>query len=308
MKGLELCRTYFFEHGLPMLEAEFPHLLDRMAAGLVGDGSDCFGYDDHISRDHDWGPGFCLWLSKEDYYSFGAGLSAAMDRLPKSFMGFGPRLDSQWGQGRVGAFSTPDFYTGFIGMDRLPSGLDDWLHIPESALAACTNGAVFMDRGGEFSSWRDFLLNYYPEDVRLKKIASRCMTVAQSGQYNYPRCLKRGDLFSAQYSLVKFCSDFMSLVFLLNRRYSPFYKWMHKAVGEAPVLGVRTKDSVSRLMDSSGHAGKEDVVEELCRLVILELKNQELTDDVGDFLADHGPRVQKRIRDSGLASRNVWVG
>ncbi len=308
MQGLELSRRYFFEHGMPMLEHDFPLLAGIIAAGLVGDGSDCFGYDDALSRDHDWGPGFCLWLSKHDFLANGSALKRAMERLPLSYNGYGPRLNSQWGEGRVGVFVIEEFYRGFIGLDRLPSTLDEWLMIPESALAACTNGKVFMDSGGEFTKWRDLLLGFYPEDVRLKKIASRCMTLGQSGQYNLPRCIKRGDAFSAQYSLVKFCSDAISMTFLLNRRYAPFYKWMHRAVGELPVLGREMANGIEKLMSSPGFDGKVDMVEEVCRLLIVELVTQEITDGLGDFLVDHGPEVQKRIRNSEMLAKNVWVG
>jgi len=49
MKGLELCEGYFREEGPPVLKREFGELFDRMAIGLVGDGSECYGYDDEIS-------------------------------------------------------------------------------------------------------------------------------------------------------------------------------------------------------------------------------------------------------------------
>ena len=49
-----------------MLEAQFPHLLSQIAVGLFGSGSECFGYDDDISRDHDFEPGFMLLLPGED--------------------------------------------------------------------------------------------------------------------------------------------------------------------------------------------------------------------------------------------------
>lgn len=48
-----------------MLEAKFSEDLDKIAVGLVGEGSDCFGFDDKISRDHDWGPGFAIWIPEE---------------------------------------------------------------------------------------------------------------------------------------------------------------------------------------------------------------------------------------------------
>ena len=57
MQGLELAKRYYEEVGRPMLEREFPELLPRLAAGLVGEGSECLGFDDAISQDHDFGAG-----------------------------------------------------------------------------------------------------------------------------------------------------------------------------------------------------------------------------------------------------------
>ena len=71
MKGLELAETYYKEIGEPWLEREFPEYKKRICAGLVGAGSECFGFDDEYSRDHEFGPSFCLWLTKEDYQIIG---------------------------------------------------------------------------------------------------------------------------------------------------------------------------------------------------------------------------------------------
>lgn len=43
MKGMDIARRYYEEYGKPMLEEKFPEYVDRVAAGLVGEGSECLG-------------------------------------------------------------------------------------------------------------------------------------------------------------------------------------------------------------------------------------------------------------------------
>ena len=65
MKGLELSERFYRDHGEPMLR-EFPELLPLISAGLVGGGSECLGFDDELSRDHDFEAGFCIFIPDED--------------------------------------------------------------------------------------------------------------------------------------------------------------------------------------------------------------------------------------------------
>jgi hypothetical protein len=300
MKGLELAGAYYRDVGLPMLRERFAGCENRLAVGLVGPGSECFGFDDELSRDHDWGPAFCLWLTDDEHERIGADLQRAYAELPATFMGFGPRRASPGEEWRVGASRTTAFFRRFTGLDRPPATLAEWLRIPESSLATCTNGKVFSDPLGEFTRWRQALLDYYPEDVRLKKIAGLCITVAQTGQYNFARSLRRAERFSAAYSVVKFCADAIALVFALNRRYAPFYKWLHRAVRDLPVLGREVHGRIDALLNEVEPERKEEIMEAVSLLLADELRRQGLSDSPSDFLLDHAPRVQARISDAKL--------
>jgi hypothetical protein len=193
-------------------------------------------------------------------------------------------------------------------LEKLPPDLDTWLLLPENSLAACTNGKVFRDPLGEFTEWRERLSAFYPEDVRRKKIAARSMTVGQSGQYNFPRCVQRGELFAARYAETKFCADVISVVFLLNRRYTPFYKWMHRSLGDLPLLGPWTRSHISDLITEQDFSKKEERIEEISAALIQEFRRQELSTHESTFLPDHGPAIQATIQDASLRARNVWVG
>lgn len=303
MKGLELAESYYREHGAAMLAEKFPAFCDRIAVGLVGPGSECFGFDDKWSRDHDWGPGFCLWLTDEDYAAVGGTLQQAYECLPERFMGFGPRKNSPGEAWRVGVIRTYAFFTRLTGLDHPPKSIDKWLRVPEHALATCVNGRVFADPLGDVTRWRQAVGNYYPEDIRLKKIASRCITVAQSGQYNFPRALQRGEHFAANAARTQFCTDIISLVFLLNRRFMPFFKWIHRAVADLPILGGAVHARVSQLLASADPREQAGIMEELSGQAIQAIRDQELSHVTSDFLLDHAQEVHDQIKDARLGQR-----
>ena len=307
MKGLDLAQAYYDTHGAPMIASRFGSYAQRIAVGYVGPGSECFGFDDEISRDHDWGPGFCLWLPAEDYEQFGAALQKAYQALPATFMGFGPRTVSPGEESRTGVVEISAFYKTYTGLDHVPASLSEWLYIPESSLATCTNGKIFTDPLGEFSRWRKALLNFYPEDVHLKKLASRCFTIAQTGQYNFERSLKRKEFFAVRYSETKFCADVISLVFLMNKRYTPFYKWMHRAMMELPLLGKEIHALICDLLSCQIYDEKPALIEKICALIISALRNEGLSDSASDFLLDHAHRIHDRIENRRLGAQFAVV-
>lgn len=313
MKGLELSRAYWEKCALPLFRRELPAFLERAAVGLVGEGSECFGFDDEISQDHDWGPGFCLWLPEGEWAEWQDAVEALLARLPDTYEGFSARMAPAKRMGRVGPLSIEGFYGRFIGMPQPPQTWKQWRLVPEQFLAVSTNGAVFSDRLGAFTAFREALLGFYPEDVRLKKIAARCMGMAQAGQYNLLRSLKRGETATAMLAAARFSEQAVSMTFLLNKRYMPFYKWAHRGVEQLPILGRETAGCVTALAGLDWRLGPRveavagDIVESLCRDVAGRLRSDGLSDADGDWLVDHGPSVQARIETPELQRMSVML-
>ena len=104
MNGLELSRAYYEAYGAPMLHEQFPQFEEVIAVGLVGAGSECFGYDDEVSRDHDFEPGFCLFLPDEDVIDRRTAfqLERAYAKLPQEFEGISRARVSPVGGSRHG--------------------------------------------------------------------------------------------------------------------------------------------------------------------------------------------------------------
>jgi hypothetical protein len=98
----------------------------------------------------------------------------------------------------------------------------------------------------------------------------------------------------------------MALVFLLNKRYAPFPKWMHRAVKDLPLLGEWAHRVVSDLI-SQLTVDRQFMAEEACSVIIRELRSQELSDSSSDFLLDHAHSVHSRIADAGLRQRFAVV-
>jgi len=311
VNGLPLARE-FHAACLPILREHIPDVMARAATGLVGEGSECFGCDDAASRDHDFGPGFCLWLPREELCAALPRVEAALARLPREFNGFPSRLDPQRRCGRVGPLAIEDFYAFFTGLKESPAGWRDWLRIPEFQLAACTNGEVFADGCGEFTRRREQLLAGYPRDVRLKKMAARCMVMAQAGQYNLPRSLERGDGIAAMLAAARFAEAALSLTFLCNGRFMPFYKWAGKLAGGLPVLGSSLAAALAVLAETplAGESGlrAQEAVEGFCHAVAAHLRAVGLSNEPGDWLWAHGPRILCHVEEPELRRMDLLQG
>lgn len=311
-KGLSLSRRFFEAYGREMLFLGFPEEAPRIAAGLCGQGSECFGYDDAVSEDHDYDPGFCLWLTETDYERIGFRLYRAYEKLPKEFEGV-KRLPSEFlGAARKGVFSIDGFYRRLIGLPRAPETFYEWLRLPEHALAEAVNGAVFCDGLGAFSAVRKTLLSYYPEDVRLKKIAARAALCAQSGQYNFPRCQKHGEREAAQFALYEFAAHASALLFLLNRSYMPYYKWRFRKLRELPKYREEA-ELLAKLLCGEGRygSGEERIfseIEQISGRLCEALRREGLSDAPGSFLEPHAYSVTERIEDAALRNLHVMDG
>lgn len=68
-----------------MIHEKFSEYERRIAVGFAGEGSDCFGFDDEISMDHDYGLGFCIWLTDEDFESIGSSLQEEYQNLIETY-------------------------------------------------------------------------------------------------------------------------------------------------------------------------------------------------------------------------------
>ena len=304
IKGLELSKRYFYDIVLPEFEKSLKDILPLCAFGLVGEGSECYGYDDKLSQDHDFGPSVCIWLKKDDYLKYQNRINEALKNLPRTYLGFQELKESEWGYNRRGLLNIEDFYFKFIGSTNPPQTINDWQKIPETALATVTNGEVFIDNLGEFTKIREQLLNYYPEAIRQNKIATRLMNISQHGQYNYIRCLRRNDLVAANQCLYLFVDEVMHLVFLLNRRYKIFYKWANRALLDLKILG----NEVHKLLQDMVFAqNKIPYVRKICKVLADELRNQKLTNCESEFLGDLGVDIQKNIDDEFFKNYSPWL-
>ena len=169
------------------------------------------------------------------------------------------------------------------------------------------NGQVFYDGDGQFTRTREKLLQYYPEDIRRKKMATRCMAIAQTGQYNFRRMSQREDWVTVQTVLTRFCDSVIGLVFLLNRTFRPFYKWAYRRMKELSILGDRIGILINDMTLIDGFSPgaivkRDEIITIICRELAAELRRQELTQTEDWFFTSHAEDLQKSIEDDFLSS------
>lgn len=304
MKGLEVARDFFFSWGRPFLIAEFPDLAGKVAAGRLS-GSDVLGGDDEISRDHNWGPQFDLFLSAADHAAFGEQLSREMNAAaPNPWKGC--RLDGA-GDKSVQVHSIPGWFRKYLKVERYPAAAEDWPPTSlESVLYFLRHGEVWMDGSGEFGRWRS-ALHQYPEEILRIRLAEECFRVWHHGEYNFvQRMARRRDPIAIAICLGEFVSGVMRIVLLMSRDFTPYWKWLafefRKRPEAQPYLTMLAELVSTRLIE-----GQVEIVQSVCALV-----HRQLVD--GGWVTGKGgnPYVLPLLNDkielesSGRDRRQMW--
>lgn len=333
--GMELARRLWEQAGKPMLQSRYPDYAERIAVGLVGYGSECFGFDDALSRDHDFAPRFCLWITDEDYAAIGTALQEDYERIAHAWRSEHSSADlpdspttprAQGTMRRDGVFRIGDFFETLTGYREAPpqDAPHEWLALDESTLATATNGRVFADALGAFSSTRQGF-TFMPEDVRLSLISRRLGMLSQAGQYNLPRMLQRGDGAAAMTSIHEFAQAAISLVFLVNNPvsvgYAPYYKWRFAALrrlsrrmatrlpgvcaqleeilhlASAACFGVPGTTAEHKASTTATPPADRinAIIERICADIVSELQREGLTRSQETFLEWQRPYVEEHI-------------
>ena len=319
MNGLELAKAYYEEYGRAMLAA-FPDLADKVAAGLAGSGSECLGYDDELSQDHDFEPGFCLFafvddegdgtektLSRREAFA----LERAYAKLPKEFGGLKRAMMSPVGGGRRGLIDLREFLQNTTGSPDGQLTVQDWLRVPEQSLLEATNGQIWEDRGGIVTPIRESLA-YLPEDVRRKKLAGCLLLMAQAGQYNYTRMIRHGETGAAQLACFTFAENAIHAAHLLEKRYMPYYKWSFKSLRSMGPAQAELADDLEGLLSSGNDPetaeSKYFVIEDIAARVIDRLIDDGLTEANCGDLEKHAYSVNDGVKDAQLRNMHVLSG
>ena len=309
MTGIELAKAYYLQYGEPMLMRDFPALYPRLAAVKAGAGSDCFGFDDAHSRDHDFEAGFYLLAPDDTDRATLFALERAYAALPAEFMGVKrPRLAPPGGR-RCGVLTVSEFYLREVGCAVPPRDDAAFYAIPDYALAAATNGEVFYDGAGDFSARRAGFLTI-PPAVRRVRLAAALINAGQSGQYNYARCLAHGEEGAAQLAICEFVKNSLQICFLLENKHQPFYKWAFRAL-RALARFYTLCEPLSFLLTSENTPSlakhKAAIVEDISLCFADALRAEGLSGVETNDLERHAYAVRDGVsKDSPLARLSVW--
>ena len=284
------------------IKVKYPDLYSRICLALVGVGSECLGFDDEISEDHDFSSRCQLFLDDSDYKTYKSDLESSLKIFCKDL----ESLTSNLKDVNIEIMPISNFYKYYTLFENGPKAESEYRKVPMDLLCVATNGKVFLDNLGKFSEIRNRLLNFYPEDIRLKKIAFQLNKMAQSGQYNYSRMIKRGDTVAANIAQGEFVKHYLEFVHLLNKKYMPFYKWSYRSACSLEILGNFTQENLKKLSEASIYE-KESIIEKICLTVVNTLNELGLSHSKIDFLTYQAEEVRKNILNPSLRNEDSWI-
>ncbi|MBK8045995.1 MAG: DUF4037 domain-containing protein [Anaerolineales bacterium] len=229
-------REFFVDVLLPILRREFPEETAQTAFGVFGYGSEVMGMDDEYSSDHHWGIRVNAVMPDAVYQARGKTIAREIIQyLPKTYKGYELHEGFSGGSG-LSITGLESYLKTTIGIDHAPESDTDWLGAPEEDIIHIVNGEVWLDDTGHFSHIREVLHGYYPEPVRLRRIAHWCRYFSGMGSYALKRAILRHNEYYATITFSRSVRWAVQLAFMLERQYYPYDKWTHAFFQRLPRL------------------------------------------------------------------------
>ncbi|MCC7163342.1 MAG: DUF4037 domain-containing protein [Anaerolineae bacterium] len=236
---VDLSRDFFAEILLPALERDFPQETAQTAFGIYGYGSEVLGMDDEYSRDHHWGIRINALMPDALYKTRHAEMmQRVVTQIPPTWRGH-PLREGFTQTGGLEIASLQAHLLRTIGIDHPPRDALEWLHIPEEDITHVIAGEVWHDPLGNFTAVRNALSAYYPEPVRLRRIAHWCRYYSGMGAYALKRAILRGNDYYYNITFTRAMRLGVQLAFLLDRQYFPYDKWTFAYFEKLPRMSAR---------------------------------------------------------------------
>ena len=260
--GAELARRYFEEVVEPILARHHPDL--RYAAGRLGTGSDVLGFDDDLSRDHDWGLRLSLVIEDE---AVGADVRRLLDaELPATFAGHPTRFpltSDPTATHRVGIATTADFARSKLGVDPAALGPDGdpgaWLALTGQGVLEVVAGPVFRDTDGTLTALRE-RLRWYPDDVWHHLLAENWHRLAEELPF-VGRTADVGDDRGSRIITARLAEVLVHQAFLVERTWVPYAKWTGTAFARLPLAATAGPPLAAALAADDGPAREQALVD-----------------------------------------------
>ena len=230
----------------PLLHRHFPDDLARMAAGFYGYGSEVLRLDDAFSTDHHFGLRVNILLPQALMDTKGAVIEDFLAaELPQTWKG--RNLREGYTRTRGVALASLDHHLlSTIGLNHPPQSYPEWLQIPEEDITHISAGEVWHDPSGQFTAVRTALMNYYPEPVRLRRLAHWSRYFSGMGVYALKRALLRNNTLYASTTFARSVRWGVQMAFMLDRTYYPYDKWLTEMFHRLPRMGPRLAHIVDR--------------------------------------------------------------
>ncbi|WP_137153123.1 DUF4037 domain-containing protein [Devosia sp. FKR38] len=311
MQGIALSRAFYGELVRPWLTEVAPNL--KHAAALIGYGSELLGFDDEMSRDHNWGPRVHLYVSRADFDARAQALVTGFSRAtPESFHGepIGWRSRPHPPANSPDALGAAEHGLEIHTIEgRLEAALGlrsladvevlTWLGFTQQGLLSLTAGAVFHDDTGELTALRERMA-YFPDDVWLYRIACQWRRIAEEQAF-VGRAGMAGDDLGSRVVAGRLVRDVMGMAFLLARRYAPYAKWFGSGFARLPMAAALTPHLAAALGAEHWQARGEALAE---AYLVLAQNQQAL--GIAPFAPVLGPYHERPFRtinaDDGVAA------